>query len=267
MTGEVTTLPGVDFHTLAGAEWQHWKQLSGCAVEHIRYGTGKVEIVEPRSGDLPKLSIRFGTHGLKSFPAGVFSLGSFSSVTLPPELAELHEEHISRVRANESLMRQIAEELEPLVRKYNIPKSWSCSQKLLDVLRLMESRSPLDEPTQKWLRQSRLSNVLATYYFREYTIARDPWLLVKSCSALRDAQLPQKAIEISSTAANTPSNIPAKAYSALLTTRGGAFRDLGKLDEAKRAAELAINIFPGSFHPHNLVGAIFYSEGDYMSRP
>lgn len=265
MTHEVATLPGIEFHALAGTEWQYWEQLAGCAVEHVRYGSGKVELVEPRTGEPPKIFIRFGFFGLKSFPASVFSLGSFSSVTLPAELAKLYEEHVSRVRAKESLMRLVAEELEPLVRKYNIPNNCARSQQLLDVLRTMESRLPLDEPTQKWLKQCRLSNVLATYYFREYTKSRDLWQLVKTCSALRDARLPQKAIEISSITVETPSSMPSKEYSALLTTRAGALRDLGKLAEAMSAAQMAIIISPGSYHPHNLVGAILYSEGDHAN--
>jgi Flp pilus assembly protein TadD len=50
--------------------------------------------------------------------------------------------------------------------------------------------------------------------------------------------------------------------SALLTTRGGAFRDLGDLDKAKNCAFSAIKLRDKSQHPFNLLGAIFYQEGN-----
>ncbi len=49
--------------------------------------------------------------------------------------------------------------------------------------------------------------------------------------------------------------------SALLTTRGGALRDLKDLDAAKRCARAAIDCDSGSPHPYNLLGAIHIQQG------
>ena len=43
--------------------------------------------------------------------------------------------------------------------------------------------------------------------------------------------------------------------------RGGAYRDLGQLAEAESAAREAMVIAPKSYHPHNLLGAIYYQRG------
>ena len=54
-----------------------------------------------------------------------------------------------------------------------------------------------------------------------------------------------------------------KLKSALLTTRGGAFRDIDKLDDAQKCALKAIEYQPQSHHPYTLMGAICYERGQY----
>jgi len=55
-----------------------------------------------------------------------------------------------------------------------------------------------------------------------------------------------------------------KLKSALLTTRGGAFRDLSKLDDAEKCARKAIEYQPQSHHPYTLMGAICFERGQYI---
>lgn len=50
--------------------------------------------------------------------------------------------------------------------------------------------------------------------------------------------------------------------SAILTTRGGAFRDLDMLSEAKSYALRAIKIDSRSHYPYSLLGAIYYQSGE-----
>lgn len=49
-----------------------------------------------------------------------------------------------------------------------------------------------------------------------------------------------------------------KLKSALLTTRDGAYLDIGQLDEAERWARQAIESQPNSHHSYTLLGAICY---------
>ena len=50
---------------------------------------------------------------------------------------------------------------------------------------------------------------------------------------------------------------------ALFTTRGGALRDTGQLDEAEACAHQAIKFYQKSYHPYTLLGAICFQTGRY----
>ncbi|MGG6295138.1 hypothetical protein ACQ4M4_12160 [Leptolyngbya sp. AN02str] len=50
---------------------------------------------------------------------------------------------------------------------------------------------------------------------------------------------------------------------ALLVTRGAAFRDLGRLDEAEKCAVQAMECQPESHQPYTLMGAIYYDRCEY----
>jgi len=51
--------------------------------------------------------------------------------------------------------------------------------------------------------------------------------------------------------------------SALWVTRGAAFRDLDRLDEAENCASPAMECQPDSHQPYTLLGAICYDRGEY----
>jgi Flp pilus assembly protein TadD len=57
----------------------------------------------------------------------------------------------------------------------------------------------------------------------------------------------------------------AKIRSALLTTRGGALRDLSKLNEAKSMGLEAHELTPKDFRPCTLLGAVHIELGDLMA--
>ena len=52
-------------------------------------------------------------------------------------------------------------------------------------------------------------------------------------------------------------------HSALLTTKGGSYRDLGRLPEALSVAEKAHALNPKSYHPCTLLGAIHYELREF----
>lgn len=51
--------------------------------------------------------------------------------------------------------------------------------------------------------------------------------------------------------------------SALLVTRGAAFRDLRQLDKAENCAIQAMESQPDNHQPYTLMGAICYDQGKY----
>jgi hypothetical protein len=53
-----------------------------------------------------------------------------------------------------------------------------------------------------------------------------------------------------------------KVKSALLTNRAGAKRDLNDLEGATADGHGAVKINPQSFHPHNLLGAVYFQAGE-----
>jgi tetratricopeptide (TPR) repeat protein len=55
----------------------------------------------------------------------------------------------------------------------------------------------------------------------------------------------------------------AELKSALLVTRGGAFRDLSRLEQAESCAAQAMESQPDSHQPYTLMAAICYDLGKY----
>ncbi len=89
------------------------------------------------------------------------------------------------------------------------------------------------------------------------------WELSKSCKYFRKAKKPEMAIEISNGFEPYMEIKPSKENSAVFTSKGGAFKDLRKIDSAKKCAQKAIELNKDSFHAHNLLGAIYFLENDF----
>ncbi|HBW58597.1 MAG TPA: hypothetical protein DEF27_12660, partial [Oscillatoriales bacterium UBA8482] len=79
----------------------------------------------------------------------------------------------------------------------------------------------------------------------------------------RKADQPKKALKATENIIKDFDNIKDnKLKSAILTTRGGAFRDISQLDNAEKCARQAIEFQPSSHHPYTLMGAICYDRYD-----
>ena len=155
------------------------------------------------------------------------------------------------------------EEFDDLKKKYNVfEKKFSIVSQMNSILLKMESGEPLNDEDIKYLNDKKCENVTATYFFRSFNKDGDIWKLIKACSCLRRCDKPEKVIEITNTALGK-GGIKDKALSALLTTRGGAYRDLGENLRAKQCAHDAIRKNQANFYPYNLLGAIYYALGEY----
>ncbi|WP_244142170.1 tetratricopeptide repeat protein [aff. Roholtiella sp. LEGE 12411] len=107
----------------------------------------------------------------------------------------------------------------------------------------------------------------ATFYEQEFQRTDNKWNLANASSHWRKADKPEQALQLTNNLEfdQIKEN---KLKSALLTSRGGAFRDIEKLDKAENCARQAIEYQPKSHHPYTLMGAICferhqYSDGEY----
>ena len=102
----------------------------------------------------------------------------------------------------------------------------------------------------------------ALFYDREYERTGDKWNLPNASSHWRKADEPESALKVTENLEfdQIKEN---KLKSALLTTRGGAFRDIHKLDDAEKCALKAIEYQPQSHHPYTLMGAICFERGQF----
>lgn len=88
-----------------------------------------------------------------------------------------------------------------------------------------------------------------------------PWDAVNASGHWRKAAKPEKALSLTEAAMAKVGDDP-KLRSALATTRGGAMRDLHRLEEAKSLAMEAHKLTPADFRPCTLLGAVHFELGD-----
>lgn len=101
----------------------------------------------------------------------------------------------------------------------------------------------------------------AEFYEKELQRTGNKWHIPTASSYWRKADEPEKSLKV--TDLNLGKIKESKLKSAILVTRGGAFRDMIKLDEAENCARKAIEYHPDSYQPYTLMGAIFYDRGSY----
>ena len=89
----------------------------------------------------------------------------------------------------------------------------------------------------------------------------DLWDAVNASAHWRKAAKSEKALEVTGAALAKAGRSP-KPRSALLTTRGGAMRDAGRLTEARTLGLEAHELTPADFRPCTLLGAVSMGLGD-----
>lgn len=102
----------------------------------------------------------------------------------------------------------------------------------------------------------------AIFYEKEYNRTGNKRNLASASSNWRKANESQKALEVTGQV-NLSTIRELDLKSALLVTRGAAFRDLRQLDEAENCATQAKECQPNSHQPYTLLGAICYDLYKY----
>jgi len=103
----------------------------------------------------------------------------------------------------------------------------------------------------------------AMFYEQEFHITKNQWNLPSASSHWRKAGEAQTALKLTDDL-DWDRIKDKKLKSALLTTRGGAYRDIQQLNKAEKCAKGAIEYQPESHHPYTLMGAISYERGQYL---
>lgn len=103
----------------------------------------------------------------------------------------------------------------------------------------------------------------AQAYSEEWIKTKDVWQAINACAHWRKADCADTGLAIAEQALSqvTDENM----RSVVLTTRGGAQRDLRRYDEAKLSGGEAHNLKPSDFRPCTLLGAVHLEMGDYTA--
>ncbi|MCW5317402.1 hypothetical protein GTQ43_27420 [Nostoc sp. KVJ3] len=106
----------------------------------------------------------------------------------------------------------------------------------------------------------------AEFYEQELNRTRHKWHIPTASGYWRKANEPEQALKLTNIDLNRVNDSNLK--SAILVTRGAAFRDMDNLAEAENCARKDMEYQPDSHQPYTLIGAICYDrreyeEGDY----
>lgn len=144
-------------------------------------------------------------------------------------------------------------------------------RRLIGILREIDRGARICDDDVLWLKKRDLfSEPLrcafhkheATHHKARFEQTRDPWEAVNASSHFRKAGLASDALAVL-TGVTLETCGSSHLRSAACTTRGGALRDLGRLQDALASAEQAHGFEPKSFHPCTLLGAIHYDLGQH----
>jgi hypothetical protein len=158
-----------------------------------------------------------------------------------------------------------------LKRKYKVEsfKDTSPLSPLYKILLKIESSERLNDANLSWLKLNRLGGPIRIYARREavecenrFKATGDRWEAVKASRFWRMAKQPTKALAVTKGLTDGLGAGDSKLKSAILTTRGGAFRDQRQLGDAEACGQEAIQLDQQSFYPYTLLGAVYYQKGD-----
>lgn len=246
-----------------------WSDLGGCEVRHSSLGVGRIVRCEERSVCPSLVVICFGNEeDEKKFTVDEF-FTRFDVVTLSEPVQRAKSEwariHAAVEEGRATLARYSAKYSIPLKKllDQNGPTEYGC------ILLKVHDRAELNEREIAVLRRAPYIQVLQQHYrhraeefLASYQRSHDEWDLVNACKCLRAAGAPNEAVAASDAALGRQARV-SRARAALLTTRGGSSRDLGELTDARRSAELALELEEEDRYAETLLGAICFMEGRY----
>jgi tetratricopeptide (TPR) repeat protein len=286
---------------IAGSNPNNWEFMRSCRLVHNSFGEGSITGISGPDRDGLTISVLFNNRECqeeKRFLDSAFSRDYFTILNHPDyplsiqqslEVLDceienikkkIHTEEEARKKEKEKQQRVEEERQAQLIQKneqqskekndrkefYLLKSKYevdcpdtSPTSQLFMILLKMDNCENLDLDDQKFLNENRLFGLLGLFFERCYkTYPSDLWPLIKAISNWRKAGKPEIALLISEGSATSEN----RSQSALLTSRGGAFRDLKDFKNAIENAKSAIKLTPKDYHPYNLLGAILYQTGE-----
>lgn len=225
-------------------------KLIGKNITHTKFGVGTIININKRN-----ISIKF-KNSERLFP---FDYLQNENVFSDLDISDL-EDHFA-AKEQEKLAIQ---DFDNLKEKYHASsyKKTSPLDFLYIILKKIDNNNNLDKDEINFLTKARLFKTLIIYSENRYTNNKDPWDLINVAKYCRKDDDPSKAIEITDYLLKNYKNQDKRLDSSILTTRGGAFRDILDLVTAEACARSAIQ-YSESYHPYNLLGAIYFQNGDF----
>ncbi len=143
-------------------------------------------------------------------------------------------------------------------KKYKINKEFNNITEitLFNLLNALESNYQFNQFDLEWLKNEMLYTIAASYYSKSFNRDFSLWSLIKACSCWRKAGFPDIGMQMIESVKSNDS----KVMAAILTTRGGACKDLKDLNTAEKCAWEALK-YRVSKYPYSLLGAIYYLRG------
>lgn len=186
--------------------------------------------------------------------------------------AELKEFFVTQARDPKLKMQREAKELKQCFGiEYIDPEFYP---RVMSLLRRVSFGDRLSVEEVAWLQteaedcwtnelQKTWNSIEAEALTGEWERSGNAWDAINASSHWRKAGKPNSALELTEDALATAC-ADAKTNSALLTTRGGAMRDLRHLNEAREMGQRAHELTPKDFRPCTLLGAVHMELGDLI---
>jgi hypothetical protein len=102
----------------------------------------------------------------------------------------------------------------------------------------------------------------AEFHADQYRISQDPWNAINASGHYRKCNRSETALELLDSIAHDRLK-HSKVKSAVLTTRGGVMRDLGRRSEAIQMGEKAHALMPRDYRPCTLLGAVHMEQHEF----
>lgn len=193
--------------------------------------------------------------------------------------ARLHEEaqrkQAARIRYESSPAFLARQKNRQLLQRYGVDAYIDAGdfKHLLPILRQLDCGGRLQQKAVEWLKgrayRYGFAGVLAAHHRREADVCLaefvqggDPWQAINASGHLRKCDAATEAIDLLATVP-APRLTSDKLKSAMLTTQGGALRDLGRLPEAQQAGQAAHELLAQDYRPCTLLGAVHIQQGNY----
>lgn len=172
---------------------------------------------------------------------------------------------------------RLARESDPayiLRRKYGVAEiEQPHLQRMMDILQHIDGGNRMGQVDFVWLTTEAKGffsqKLRQAYHLREaefcageYRRTQDPWNAVNASGHYRKCDGQHAALELLDSVPDARLKQP-KLKSALLTTRGGVLRDLGRRREAMQLGEQAHALQSRNFRPCTLLGALHMESGNF----